>query len=70
MKEAWVAYTVDRDSFGPTGNMMRREVVRVRWQPLRSCRKHRVQAGWWRTYPRDHAEWYRGVLRRATKPKR
>lgn len=65
-----LAYFVHKDSFGPTGNMMRRDAVRTQWRPMRSVRKWRYPAFWWRLYPRTHVEWYRGVLRRDVKPKR
>ncbi len=63
-----MAYFVDIDSFGPTGKMRRREAVRMSYRPMRSARKWRYPAFWWRLYPRDHVVWYRRVLRKDVKP--
>ncbi len=57
---------VDRDGFGPTGKMKRREAYFV--HPLwPSHRKHRWPAFWWRKYPKKIVEIHRYRLRKRLK---
>lgn len=65
-----MALIVETDSFGPTGNMRRKEAVHLRYRPMRSARKWRYPAFWWRLYPRNHCDWYRRILRRDVRPKK
>lgn len=63
-----MALMVDEDSFGPTGNMKRRELVNLIRLP-RSHRRFRWPAFWWRLYPPGIVKIHRRRLRRSVRPK-